>query len=461
MIYLALLTFVFVIFAFCFLYFWGINPGDLTVYYAAGEGLTFPAPIIIIGAILIGLLLGNGLHILSIVAHSFSHWRRDQGQKKAQETNAIYREGVGRLLSGDLKKARVLLNKAIDRDPKRVDTLIAMANLAAQEGSATEALGLLRKAGDLDPKSLEVLFKTAAIQEEIGQDDEAMSTYQDLITREKDNRKALRCLRDLYIKQGRWQDALETQRQVLKAGPGANRVAEEKALLLYLRYEIARQSIANGAEKEAKSELKDILRQEPDFTPAQVSLGDALVALNQGDEAVKVWQEGYKKLGKGVFLERLEDYFMEREDPSSLLNFFRSLVLEQGDDLMFRLFYGKLCLRLEMIDEAKEQLQAVESSGVESPQVHILLAETYRRCREPEQAINEYKKALGISKRLNLNFVCEKCQNVSAEWNSRCPACGEWNTSSLVDSKLIHAARPLALDKMVIHHGERKEWEGA
>ena len=166
-------------------------------------------------------------------------------------------------------------------------------------------------------------------------------------------------------------------------------------------------------------------------------------------------------LSKGVFLERLEDYFMEREDPSSLLNFFRGQVLEQGEDLMFRLFYGKLCLRLEMVDEAKEQLQAIESSGVESPQVHLLLAETYRRCREPEQAISEYQKALGISKRLHLNFVCEKCQNVSAEWNSRCPSCGEWNASSLVDRKLIQDARPLTVDKMVIHHGERKEWSGA
>ena len=36
MIYLAILTFVFVIFAFCFLYFWGINPGDMTVFFTAG-----------------------------------------------------------------------------------------------------------------------------------------------------------------------------------------------------------------------------------------------------------------------------------------------------------------------------------------------------------------------------------------------------------------------------------------
>jgi len=207
--------------------------------------------------------------------------------------------------------------------------------------------------------------------------------------------------------------------------------------------------------------LKDILRQKPDFTPAQVSLGDAYAALGRGDEAVKTWQDGYRKLGKGIFLERLEDYFMEREDPSSLLNFFRSQVLEQGDDLIFRIFYGKLCLRLEMIDEAKEQLQAVESSGVESPQVHLLLAETYRRCREPELAINEYQKALGISKRLHLNCFCEKCQHVSQEWNSRCPACGAWDTSSLIDRKLFQKARPLELDKMIIHHGEQKEWSGA
>ena len=289
---------------------------------------------------------------------------------------------------------------------------------------------------------MEVLFKTAAIQEETGQDDEAIATYQELVALEKDNRKALRAMRDLYIKHDRWQDALDVQRRILKAGPGANRVANEKELLIYLRYEVARQAIIDGSPNDAKSELKDILRQKDDFAPAQVSLGDAYVALNRGDEAVKIWQEGYRKLGKGVFLERLEEYYMKREDPSSLLNFFRSQSLEQGDDLMFRIFYGKLCLRLEMIDEAKEQLQAVESSGVESSQVHLLLAETYRRCHDSEQAINEYKKALGISKRLHLNFVCEKCQHVSNTWNSRCPSCGEWNSSSLIDRKLYSGSPP-------------------
>ncbi len=451
----------FIFFVLFFLYFWGLNPHMVTVFYLPEQSLTYPAAMIVVACVILGLVLGFGAHFYTIVTHWMKYWSRDRSEKKQREIGAIYREGVGRLLSGDLKKAHGLLNKALDRDPKRVDTLIALATLSSQEGNPTEGLGLLRKASEIDPKSMEVLFKTAAIQEETGQDDEAIATYQELVALEKDNRKALRAMRDLYIKHDRWQDALDVQRRILKAGPGANRVANEKELLLYLRYEVARQAIVDGSPSDAKSELKDICARRQTSLRHKSPWATHMSPLNRGGDAVIVWQEGYKKLGKGVFLERLEDYFMKREDPSSLLNFFRSQSLEQGDDLMFRIFYGKLCLRLEMIDEAKEQLQAVESSGVESSQVHLLLAETYRRSHDSEQAINEYKKALGISKRLHLNFVCEKCQHVSNTWNSRCPSCGEWNSSSLIDRKLIQEARPLALDKMVVHHGEQKVWEGA
>ena len=165
--------------------------------------------------------------------------------------------------------------------------------------------------------------------------------------------------------------------------------------------------------------------------------------------------------GKSIFLSRLEDYYMNREDPSSLLSFYRNILLERSYDLMVRLFYGKLCLRLEMVEEALDQFQAIEGSGLETRQVHLLLAETHRRRNRLADAIAEYQKALGIGTRLTLSYVCDACSTLAVEWDSRCPACGRWGTISLVDRKALLEARPLDLDRMVVHHGEQKEWYGA
>ena len=86
-----------------------------------------------------------------------------------------------------------------------------MANLHSQEGNPAAGLALLRKARELDPENREVLFKVAALQEEQGQEDGAIATYQEIVGRERDNRKALRSLRDLYVKHCRWKDALDAQ----------------------------------------------------------------------------------------------------------------------------------------------------------------------------------------------------------------------------------------------------------
>jgi lipopolysaccharide biosynthesis regulator YciM len=271
----------------------------------------------------------------------------------------------------------------------------------------------------------------------------------------------LRSLRDLYIRHLRWKDALDTQRLIFKAGPDTTRLTEEKEKLFCLRYEVARLALAEGSIDLAKSELKDLIRQMPDFTPAWVSMGDVLAVQGRGDEAIKTWQDGYLTQGKSVFLSRLEEFYMNREDPSSLLSFYRRILLERNHDLMARLFYGKLCLRLEMVEEALDQFQAIEGSGLEARQVHLLLAETHRRRNRLTDAIVEYQKALGIGQRLTLSYTCDSCCAPIPEWDSRCPACGQWGTVSLVDRQALLAARPLDIDRMVIHHGEHKEWAGA
>jgi lipopolysaccharide biosynthesis regulator YciM len=384
------------------------------------------------------------------------HWRHGRAEKKAREVSAIYREGVGRLLSGDVKKAQSLLQRALERDPARIETLIALASVHLQQGTPLEAVALLQKARHQEGKNVEVLFKLAATYETMGKDEEVCQAYEEILALERDNRKALRSLRDRHMLNQRWRQALELQNRLFKVGVAEHNLPQESATRLALRYEVAGLTFSEGQLDQAKSEFKEILKQDAKFTPAYVSLGDVFRAQRRRDDAVRTWQEGYQAQGKSIFLSRLEDLYMDAEDPASLLAFYRAAVLQSPEDLMLRLFFGKLCLRLEMVDEAFEQLYAVESAGVDSPQLHLLLAEAHRRRNRIDESINEYKKALGVTSKLRLAYVCDHCGEQTPDWQSRCPDCGSWGSFSLSDRKAIQAAKLIEMRE--IHHGERQEW---
>ncbi len=440
-----------------FIYFSGINPQEITVFFYNDHSITTSAAILVIGCIAVGLFLGVMANIYQTLTHQLTHWKSNRREKKSREVTSTYREGVARLLSGDIKKAHTLLQKALDRDSSRLEIYLAMANVHIQEGDHQQAINLLLKAKDLEPKSLEVLFKLAATHEEMNQIEEASQVYGEILAIEAGNRKALRGLRELNIRQGLWKEALDLQKRVIKAAQGSQRLAEEQKKQLYLRYEVARQALADNGSEQSKAEIKElseIVRLAPEFVPARVTLGEAYRAQKRHEDAARVWQEGYKTLGKSVFLSRLEDLYISTEDPSTLLAIYRSFLQERGSDLMFRLFYGKLCLRLEMVDEALEQLYAVENAGVESPQLHLLLAEAHRRRNRPDEAIIEYKKALGIDNRLRLGYVCETCAETAEEWQSRCPACGIWGSYVLEGRQMIKEANPVEIRE--IRHGERQ-----
>lgn len=454
MIVIALFMFVFIAFALGFLYFWGINPGEITVFLTSEQSFTLPIAIMMVCVLLFGLLLGNGVHIFSAVLHSMKHWRGGRRQKKAEEVDSIYRSGVGRLLSGDLKKARTLLKKALDRDPRRVDSHLALASVAEQEGNLQEAIELLQKARKIDPKGLEILFKLAGTFQDAGRREEAMGVYRELLVNDADNRKAMRALRDLQVDLGSWQEALALQRKIVKATSSGPRVDAEKQALLQIRYEVARNALANGEAEQTVDACRDLIKQAANFTPVRVTLGDAYRELKRDSDAVRVYQDGYKALKKSVFLARLEDLYISAEDPAALLSFYRSRMQEDSSDLLLKLYLGRLCLRLEMVDEALQHLTDLETTGIDFPQLHLLLAEAHRRRSKVDQAVVEYQRALGIDSHLTLGFVCEECNAKHEEWLSRCPECNAWDTLVLPERKQIQDAKMIDGIK-AIPHGQR------
>lgn len=443
-----------------FVYFSGLNPQVVTIFYYPGESITSSIAVIAVGCVLIGVFLGFVIYLLSALRQMIKNWKSDRLERRSREVVSIYREGVSRLLSGDIKKARIHLQRALERDPSRVETYLAMANVHLQDGEPQEAVALLNRARNLDPRSLEVLFKLASVFEEMQRRDDAIQTYREILSKEENNRKALRALRDLRMRDGAWKEALELQKRILKVSADSKRLPEEEQRLLSLRYEVACQGLNDAKELEnAKNELKEIVKVAPEFLPGHVSLGDAYRLLGRPADASAVWEEGYRALGRGVFLARLEDLYLGAEDPATLLNFYRDFSRERSDDLMLRFFYGKLCLRLEMIEDALEQLYVVESSGVDSPQLHLLLAEAFGRRGRLDAAINQYKKALGVTTRLTVGYACDVCGEESEEWQSRCPSCSTWGSYSVVGRQSLRRAMTAVTTQLrAIHHGEREAW---
>jgi lipopolysaccharide biosynthesis regulator YciM len=453
MIRVALFVLVLIAFVLGFLYFQAINPGDITVHLSDGLNITLPISVMLISVMLIGLLIGTGIHMLSAMLVSLRSWRGGRLQKKSEEISNMYRSGVGRLLSGDLVKARALLTKAYDRDNKRVDTLLALASVALQEGKQDEGIELLQKARKLEPKGYEVLFKLAATYEQSGRREEAMGIYKELLASDTNNRKAMRSQRDILIDLKQWEEALALQKRLVKASPSGAKGEAEKSIMRQLRYELIVQQLDAGQIDQAIDGCRELIKQNAACTPARVTLGDAYHRAGRDSDAIKVYQDGYRALKKSVFLARLEDLCINVENPAALLSFYRKQMQTEPDDLLLKLYFGRLCLRLEMVDEAFQHLGDLESSNVEFSKLHLLLAEAQRRRNNTQEAVKEYQKALNIDGHLSLGYFCENCGAKSAEWQSRCPECNSWDSLVLPERQLVQNVK---LNKpQMIPHGAR------
>jgi tetratricopeptide (TPR) repeat protein len=446
-----LLVIVFLVF---FVYFSGLNPHEVVIFLPQDYQLTAQVPLVIISCILIGLVIGYLAHLYGAASYLVKGWRHKRSTKRDMEVGALVREGRGYLCSGDYKKSRRLLQKALTMDGSRTEVLLTLAELALAEGNPGEAVNQMQRARKLAPQDLAVLFCLANSCLAAGQQAEAIGTFALILEIDDDSLQAMAALRDIYLTQYRWRDALELQKRVVKI-TSRERQPGEKALLYGLRFEVAVQAGEGGMEDHALAELESLVKEAPEFLPARVTLGDLLLAMGRSEQAAGIWQEGYRNSGRSVFLSRLEDLAMAEEDPTSLLTFYRKTVDERPDDLTLRLFYGKFCLRLEMIEDALDQFSEVEKTGADFPWLHLLQAETHVRRQRHTDAVGEYRRALGGSGRFRWGYVCQECGEAAGDWRGRCERCGTWGTLQLTGYQLIKSAP--ALDLRAIHHGERQE----
>jgi tetratricopeptide (TPR) repeat protein len=235
--------------------------------------------------------------------------------------------------------------------------------------------------------------------------------------------------RDALIERRRFAEALEIQARVVQAAPREARAAES-TVLAGLHYEIGRERLEKQDRTGAMSHLKEALRAQPDFVPAALLLGEAHFKTGEPREALRVWERAAEGAQAALpVLSRIEQLHRAEGRPTRMISLYQDALARQPDNLALAFGLGRVYFELAMLDEAAEQFQKMEVRAPELPLIHAYLGAILERRGQFREAMEEYRRALRESDRIEWPHRCVACGAAHARWVDRCPTCRRWNTS--------------------------------
>ena len=413
---------------FIYSYFRELNPGTIVIHTSStAEFDLSPVTLVLIsmaaGAVFVAFAVG-----LQQTAHVILNWRSNRLVRRKEKVDMLHRDGTHAFMSRRTVEAITLFEKALAIDPNRVDSLLWLGNIYRSEQNFSEAIRLHQHAHRVDERNIEILLELGKDLEGAKRYEEALQAYQKMLKIEPDNLTAMIRKRDLNIRLEKWSEALEIQHRLLKARlPDPEKQAEE-ALLVGCTYEVGRQLLERGHPDKARRYFRGAIKKDRSFLPAYIGLGEILLHEGKTKDAVEILKKVYTKTRSVIILHRLEELFLDQGEPGEIIRVYQEAVQNDPQNPVLQFYLGKLYYRLEMIDEAFDQLSTIEGPQDHLLDYHKIMANLYLRKQHFEQAIVELKKALSFKKRVVVPYICTQCQQESTEWSGRCRRCARWNT---------------------------------
>lgn len=411
-----------------FIYLSVLNPSTVDIHFTKEAVVSMSLPEILLFSFLSGMLLMALGTMLREGRKAFRTWKESRLLKKVQQSDELYHRGVEHFLKGNFPKAAALFSEALERNPHNIKAYLRQAEVHSMMGEHPDAIKVLNRGRQLDVENLEILFALSDNTEAVGDMTASEEILKKILSLDEENREALKRLRDIYEKRPKWEAAYRVQKTIARLAKGTSGYSGERKTLARLKYGYAVELVEKKEPDKALKKLRDVVRLDKGFVPAHVLVGDILEEQGESTKAEEVWEEAYKGLAHAVFLIRIEDLFMKKEEPETLVNFYRRLVEESPQDITLRLFFVKLCLRLEMIEDAQDQMSYIESHGKAIPFYHHLQGELHMRRQRFPEAAAEFRRASGIGKPLVIPFICENCREETILYSAQCPSCKAWNT---------------------------------
>jgi lipopolysaccharide biosynthesis regulator YciM len=431
-----LLAFFFIVMGF-FIWLSYLNPMDVE-FHLFGKTFETELSILMISSFVLGAIMIFIGTLARDAKRAFEDYRKSHQKRTEESLKEELNKGMEVFLRGDLPKAKTHFIEVLNRDPTQIDLYLRLSEIALQEGNDQEALHWLGRAELIDLRNIDILLHQAEVYQRVKRFDEAIRILTRAIGLDETNLKALKNLRQIYLDSKRWEEAIRIQRSILKFTKGKQAEEEETLYHLGLKYERARDLLSRGGEQSlenALKEAKEIIREQKTFQPGFVLLGDIYLQMGRWATAGNIWGKSFTRFKSIVFILRLEELYLSREDPSTLLRIYQRAFKHDPENWVLAFFYAKLCLRLEMLDEALEEINEISLRVKDCPAIHRLLAEIYLHKKDFSRAAQEFEKTFELSGTSYLSFFCTTCKRESKEWIAYCPQCHQWSTYRIKEAE--------------------------
>jgi lipopolysaccharide biosynthesis regulator YciM/uncharacterized integral membrane protein len=431
-----LFTFLFIAMIF-FLWLSYQNPLDVEFHFF-GETFETELSILMISSFVLGAMLVFISTLTRDAKRAIKDYLNSRQKRKEESLKEEFNKGMDDFLRGDLAKAKTHFIEVLKRDPMQIDLYLRLSEIALHEGNDQDALHWLGRAELIEMRNIDILFSQAGVYQRMKRFDEAIRVLNRAIGLDETNIKALKSLRQIYQDSRRWEEAIRIQRSILRFTKGKQAEEEENLFYLGLKYERARDLLSRGGEKNlenALKEVKEIVRERKTFQPGFVLLGDIYLRMGRWASAGKVWEKSFTRFKSVVFILHLEELYLRREDPSTLIRLYQRILQHDPENWVLAFFYAKLCLRLEMLDEALEEINEIGLRVKDFPAFHRLLAEIYLHKKDFGRAAQEFEKTFELSGTSDLSFYCATCARESKEWIAYCPQCHQWSTYTIKEAE--------------------------
>jgi tetratricopeptide (TPR) repeat protein len=390
----------------------------------------------IVATICLGVIISIIISFFTDIKNAVTSWIARRAERKSAEYLEFLDKARQYDLKGEREKAIEQLDKLSRRNPGHEETYMALSDIYISMEDYEKARDTLNLAETTLGKVENILFRKVHLNLATKDYAKNETILKDILRTNESSLDALRMLRDLYIWRKDWDGAYEAEKKIRRYV----KTEEEGRRLIGIRYQKAfslfNENFSLNSEK-IIDDLKAILSDEKRFTPAYILLGEAYKKTGKLNEAGRIYGRGYTKTGHIEFLLKMEDLYIDRGDPGVILKIYRRVLDVSPEDHLILFLYARLCLRLEMIDEAIDTLNTLIAEGEDFKGLHRAMAEAYIHRGELENAVDEFRNAFPME-HVYIPFFCTKCQSLKERWSDYCESCYSWNTINVRKEEFLH-----------------------